>query len=268
MAVENLAVIKLGGSLITYKDRPLSINLGTLHIVAREISSFLRTETPGRLFLIHGGGSFGHFFAKQFGLNMKFSKIEPEGIAMTLTSMLQLHSLVLEQLNSKEVFCATILPSELVSVDEKKISPNGTLKIRAAFSSRMIPISFGNVLLKNGKARVISGDEIALAVVRKFRANKMIFAMDVDGIYPTSKLEGDVLDFVSANQKVGSLLRKYDVTGGLQRKMKTGMQMNKAGAEVFFLNGSKEGRLSAALKGEQVLATKIPLKRKLHRERL
>jgi isopentenyl phosphate kinase len=226
--------------------------------VAREISSFLRSENRGKLFLIHGGGSFGHFFAKQFGLNTKFSKIDPEGIATTLTSMLQLHSLVLEQLNSKDVFCATLFPSEMVSVDGKNITPNGTLRIQSAFSSRLIPITFGNLLLKNGRARIISGDEIALALVRKFRAKKVIFAMDVDGIYPTSRLEGNVLETVSPKSKVESFMRKYDVTGGMEKKLKTGIQMNKAGAEVFFLNGSKEGRLSAALKGETVLATKIP----------
>ena len=261
-ALKNLAVIKLGGSLITYKDRPLSVNLRALHVVAREISSFLRSGNPGKLFLVHGGGSFGHFYAKQFGLSTEYLKINPEGIAMTLTSMLQLHSLVLEQLNAKEVFCATLFPSEMLSADGKSISPAGTLRIQSAFASRLIPITFGNLLLKKGKARIISGDEIALALVRKFRAKKVIFAMDVDGIYPTSRMEGNVLETVSAKQKVQSLLRKFDVTGGVQKKLDTGIQMNKAGAEVFFLNGSKEGTLSAALEGERVLATKIPLESK------
>jgi isopentenyl phosphate kinase len=258
----NLTIVKLGGSLITFKDQPLSINLPALQVVARELRNFLSSEKPRKIFLIHGGGSFGHFYAKQFSLNTKFSRIEPEGVAMTLTSMLQLHSLVLKQLISKKVFCATLLPSELVSLDGKGITPNGATRIQSILSSELIPITFGNVLLRDGKARVISGDEIALALVRKFRAKKVIFVMDVDGIYPTAKLEGAILDSVSSNQKVESLLRSYDVTGGVEKKLRTGIQMNKAGAEVFFLNGSKEGRLSAALIGkEDVLGTKIPLRK-------
>jgi isopentenyl phosphate kinase len=257
-----VTIVKLGGSLITYKDRPLSVNLPSLRVIAREISGHLHTKKSSKLFLIHGGGSFGHFFAKQFGLTTKFSKIDPGGIAVTLTSMLQLHSLILEQLNSKEVFCATILPSELMAPNGKTISVYGNSRVKSIFSCGLIPITFGNLLLRNGTSRVISGDEIALALVHQFRASKVIFAMDVDGIYPTSQLGGEILREVSPEDKIGVFSRKYDVTGGVEMKLQTGIQMSKAGAEVFFVNGSKEGRLSSLLNDvKDVTSTRIIPKR-------
>ncbi|MFI5421878.1 MAG: hypothetical protein ACHQ1H_12995, partial [Nitrososphaerales archaeon] len=134
----SLTIVKLGGSLITYKDQPLSINTQALQVVARELRNFLSSEKPGKIFLIHGGGSFGHFYAKQFSLNTKFSRIKTEGVAMTLTSMLQLHSLVLKQLNSEKVFCATILPSELISLDGKGITTNGATRIQSILSCDLI----------------------------------------------------------------------------------------------------------------------------------
>ncbi|MDA4110964.1 MAG: isopentenyl phosphate kinase [Thaumarchaeota archaeon] len=263
--VENLVIIKLGGSLITDKDRPLSINLSNLRVVCREISSYLSTKIPSKIFLIHGGGSFGHFFAKRFGLTTTFSKLlKPEGIAMTLGSMLQLHSIVLEQLNSKEVFCATILPSELMSIDGKRLTPNGVMRAVTTISAGLTPITFGYVMVDRRGSRIVSGDEIALALARRFRSKKVIFAMDVDGIYPSSKLEGEILPMVSSNRKIDWLQREYDVTGGIGEKLRTGLQLSKAGAEVFFVNGSKESRLSSILRGrDDVICTRILPKKHL-----
>jgi len=258
----DISIVKLGGSLVTYKDRPLSVNLPGLRVAVRELSAYLNSNKNAKLFIIHGGGSFGHFFAKEFGLTTRFSKIQPEGVALTLTAMLQLHSLILEQLNSKEVFCATVLPSELMSSDADRITASGSARVRSIFSCGLTPISFGNVLIRKGSSRVISGDEIALALVHRFRAKNVIFAMDVDGIYPTSELRGDVLPEVSSNDKIGSITRKYDVTGGVEKKLITGLKMSKSGARVFFVNGSKEGRLSSLLNGEKdVISTRIVPKR-------
>jgi isopentenyl phosphate kinase len=178
--------------------------------------------------------------------------------------MLQLHSLVLEQLNSKEIFCGTILPSELVSPDGKKITTMGFSRIGSTIDFGLIPISFGSVLIHAGRSRVISGDEITLALTRRYRVKKVIFAMDVDGIYPDSKLDGEVLSSVSSNQKIDWLLPEYDVTGGVEKKIRTGFQLSRAGAEVFFVNGSIEGRLYSILDDRKdVISTKIFSKRHL-----
>jgi isopentenyl phosphate kinase len=256
-----LTIVKLGGSLITHKDRPLSVNLTSLRVVAREISTHLLSNKTSKLILIHGGGSFGHFFAKQFALTTRYSKYDPEGVALTLTSMLQLHSLILEQMNSKEVFCATILPSELMSLDGKTVTANGLSRINSIFSCGLIPITLGNILLRTRTSRIISGDEIALLLARRLHAARVIFALDVDGIYPTSDLSGNVLSEVSSRDKIGSVVRKFDVTGGVKKKVLTGILMAKAGTEVFFVNGSKEGRLSSLLGGRRgVISSRVSTK--------
>ncbi len=80
--IENLVIVKLGGSLITNKDIPESANIPKMKLLCREISQAISTDKALQLVLIHGGGSFGHFFAKKFGLGTVLERnVSPEGLA-------------------------------------------------------------------------------------------------------------------------------------------------------------------------------------------
>ncbi|MGD8543676.1 MAG: hypothetical protein PVG48_00980, partial [Candidatus Bathyarchaeota archaeon] len=57
-------VLKLGGSVITNKEKPLTPNLSAIKRLANEISK----ANVSRLVLVHGGGSFGHPIAKQYAI--------------------------------------------------------------------------------------------------------------------------------------------------------------------------------------------------------
>ena len=62
-----LTLLKLGGSLITDKNRPHTPRLEVLARLAEEIAA-ARRQRPGlRLLLGHGSGSFGHVPAQKYG---------------------------------------------------------------------------------------------------------------------------------------------------------------------------------------------------------
>ncbi len=82
--------------------------------------------------------------------------------------------------------------------------------------------------------------------------------MDVDGVYRSAELNGPIIRELNGELQVKSRIRDFDVTGGLQSKITTGLELSKLGADVFFVNGSKRTRLSRLLRGDNnVLATKI-----------
>ena len=256
---ENLVVVKLGGSLITNKDIPESPNFHNMKLVCREISQAISTDKSLQLILIHGGGSFGHYFARKFGLGTLLKRnASPEGLARTAAAMIKLHSVMLEELNSAGVFCGTILPIEILSRNGDSISAIGESRIITLLENGLVPITFGNVSVIENGSFIISGDTIALAIARKFRIRKATFAMDVDGVYRSAGLKGSIIHELIGEPQFKSTLRDFDVTGGLQAKIKTGFELSKLGADVFFLNGSKRNRLSKVLLGDnRVLATKI-----------
>ena len=56
--------IKLGGSLITDKNAPHTINYDTLKRVVKELKEVIDSESELNLLVGHGGGSFPHPIAK------------------------------------------------------------------------------------------------------------------------------------------------------------------------------------------------------------
>lgn len=62
--MQDLAFLKLGGSLITDKTRPYLARLDKLEALMAEIESARSKSRDLRLLLGHGSGSFGHFAVK------------------------------------------------------------------------------------------------------------------------------------------------------------------------------------------------------------
>jgi isopentenyl phosphate kinase len=228
--------------------------------VARELAEYLSSTTieSGHLVLIHGGGSYGHYYAKKFGLSTKRStELNPKGVAKTCSAMLELHSMLLEQLTEEGVFCGTVMTSEMFSDNASQISSGAADRIRSLFTCKLVPISFGNVQIWKRGVEIISGDQIALALANSFDVDRVIFAMDVDGIYPTHAMDTQILSRIEPTSKIAMSQGGYDVTGGIAVKIKTGFQLARKSADVFYLNGAKAHRLSAVLKGDY----RVPLTR-------
>jgi hypothetical protein len=62
--MKNLVFLKLGGSLITDKNKPYTSRPDKFTQIAHEIKSALSRNPDLQLILGHGPGSFGHFAVK------------------------------------------------------------------------------------------------------------------------------------------------------------------------------------------------------------
>ncbi|HZW57038.1 MAG TPA: isopentenyl phosphate kinase [Nitrososphaerales archaeon] len=257
-----VTVLKLGGSLITEKDRPLTPNTRAIRAAVRAIRLSRLPSASHRLFLVHGGGSFGHYYAKRYDLSSsRFSSVDPKAVSLTSFAMRQLHCIVLSELIRQKVNCRTIEAPDMLD-QRGHLSNLGSSLVPLLFETNLIPVSFGDVSVTKGGARIISGDEVCIALARKFDVSRVIFAMDVDGIYPDSSLRGRILSKLDrsslASLQVKSSPRKFDVTGGVGHKLELAMKLSELGCEVFFLNGNKTERLERCLLGEsEIKATKL-----------
>ncbi len=59
-----MEILKLGGSVVTHKDRPRTPNTEAITRLATEVA----TAGPRRLIMVHGGGSYGHPLAKEYDI--------------------------------------------------------------------------------------------------------------------------------------------------------------------------------------------------------
>jgi isopentenyl phosphate kinase len=247
---ESIVIAKLGGSLITNKDRALSINLKGLRHVAQAIRKSNLPSGSKKLILVHGGGSFGHYYAKKFGLTTSFSKIDPFAISKTTGAMLELHTKLRNILLEEKVSTETIPPSELLNESRTRLSTMGSRRLNDCFANDLIPISYGNVDLSSKGASILSGDTICEAVAKSLPVERLVFAMDVDGIYADKGLRGSIISRLRNENQFTSKSRKYDVTGGIARKVSLGFRLAKHGVHVFFVNGEKGDRLLNILVGK------------------
>jgi isopentenyl phosphate kinase len=259
---EKLVLVKLGGSVITNKEKPHSPNLRNMRIIGRQLSRALLADSDLRLIIIHGGGSFGHYYAKKFGLSTQITNsASPEGLARTAGSMIKLHSVLLEELCRAGVYCGTMFPLELFSGLEKPLSirESGRYRIQSVFENGLVPITFGYVNLEGDRSYIVSGDTIALALATTFPIAKTIFVMDVDGVYRSFRMKGSIIKELAQEEFLyeGSTTA-YDVTGGIKTKINAGFDIAKQGSDVYFVNGTKSPRLFKLLEdSNNVIATKI-----------
>ncbi|HYB04885.1 MAG TPA: hypothetical protein VED17_10500, partial [Nitrososphaerales archaeon] len=123
----------------------------------------------------------------------------------------------------------------------------------------LVPITFGFVNLEGKNSYVISGDTISLALASAFPISKTIFVMDVDGVFPSSKLKGAIVkDLARENFSIEGSGQKFDVTGGIKSKISTGFEIADRGSDVYFVNGAKPSRLLRVFQdSNRVVATRI-----------
>jgi isopentenyl phosphate kinase len=259
---ENLVLVKLGGSVITNKNKPLSPNLRNIRSICTQLSRALRKDKNLQLLLVHGAGSFGHYYAKKYGLGTRITETAlPEGLAYTSMAALELHSILLKELCRAGVYCDTIFPIELFSMIDKpiSISESGRRRVDSALDNGLIPITLGYVNLEGKYSYIISGDTISLALVQAFSVEKTIFVMDVDGVFPSPELKGPVVkQLAQEDLSVRGSLPKFDVTGGIESKISRAFEIADRGSDVYFVNGTKPSRLLGIFQdSNKVVATRI-----------
>jgi len=107
-----LAFIKLGGSVITDKNREATAQPEVIRRLAREIAR-ARAADPGlRLVIGHGSGSFGHFVGRHYGTHLGLRDDRGwEGYARTGAAAARLNRLVTDVFLEEGVPVVSLQPS-------------------------------------------------------------------------------------------------------------------------------------------------------------
>ena len=60
--LDRLTILKIGGSVITDKSKILKPNISSMKNISKILKKF------DRVILVHGAGSFGHYYARKYKL--------------------------------------------------------------------------------------------------------------------------------------------------------------------------------------------------------
>lgn len=256
-------ILKLGGSVITFKDKPLTPNMDAIKRLAHEIAS----SSVSPLIIVHGGGSFGHPLAAEYDIASGLKgRDQMVGFSKTHNSMVKLNMLIVEALLEEGLPAISFAPSSLIITRRGRIAILHRDVLESAINIGFTPVLYGDAVLDHEQGfAILSGDQITSRLAVEFNAERIIFGIDVDGLYtcdPKVSVEARLLTEITLNKireitLVAGSSRTVDVTGGMMGKIAEIIDPVSKGIEVLFINALIENRVYRALKGEEVIGTRI-----------
>lgn len=262
--VDQLIVLKLGGSVITDKKREFAARRDTISRIMNEISM----SRVGRLIIVHGGGSYGHPLAKQYRLSEGLqNSTQILGLVKTRQSMMDLNKILLDSAIENRLPCVSVQPSAFIKTGNGRIEDTDLGIVTSLLDLHTIPLMYGDVVLdRQLEFTILSGDQLAARLAIELGARQIVLATDVDGVFdsdpkenPKAKLVArmtghDLKELADENEKKARIV---DVTGKMMGKMREMIPAVQKGVKVVVLNGLVEGRIATALTGNKTLGTVI-----------
>jgi isopentenyl phosphate kinase len=232
------AVVKLGGSLITVKDRVCTVDWDSLTFAVEQLVDYVRSG--GRLVVVHGGGSFGHPAVKE--VLAEHGELDIRGVPYVQEAMLSLAMKVYKVFRAYEV--DVVLHTTHTLCDCQSCSYDPVLR---DFSLGLVPIVYGDAVPCNGKFVVVSGDKLASEIASELRVDCLVYAVDVPGIL----VKNEVVRKIRASDALKFLEESGDVTGGMRGKVLEASRALGRVKKVIIVGGLDDGIIKA-LRGEEV----------------
>jgi isopentenyl phosphate kinase len=254
-----VVLIKLGGSVITFKEKPLSANYKAIHNLSKILS---KLEIP--LIIVHGGGSYGHYWSVKFDMHTRLQKYDPHGISVVHSAMLTLNNILLDAFEKHRLNPYGISPSSFLINGHS--NSNKILELKKITKNNLIPVTYGDVVyIKNNKYSILSGDVLMTMLSIILDPYKIIFAINVDGIYNNMQDKKIIKEIKFENNKTYkkkqmkvNLMKNVnidDVTGGIKRKVEEATKIANTGKDVMFINGLDPIQIQKVVQGKNFKGT-------------
>ena len=238
--------------MITVKDRALTPNISAIEGLSHVLAQ-LNVPT----IVVHGGGSFGHYWSVKYDIHTKPELYDSHGITVVHESMVALNQIVIKSMLDAGLAPYGISPTSLFTNGKANVTKFNEL---IEFTRRdIVPVIFGDVVHVNeGRFSIVSGDALMTQIATYLRPSKVIFTVNVDGIYEDLRRRKLVKVFNLPNNEINIKNSSIDVTGGMGRKISEALEIARLGIDVNIVNGLNAERIFDILKGVKVKGTVIP----------
>lgn len=257
--------IKLGGGLITDKQKPFVARKDIIRRLALEIKQAINGRNIG-LVIAHGSGSFGHSAAAKYKTQEGIKdKNSVWGISEVSNAAIRINRIVMEEFLKVGLSVVSFAPKSLILAKSGKVEEIFEQPITKALKLGLIPVVYGDVVMDVDKGcGIFSSERIISELVKKFRSQfkieKIIYCGNTEGVYDGERTTMPVIDskiYKKVIDKIGGSTAT-DVTGGMFHKVREAMKVAKmVKCEVVVMSGIEEGLLAKAIKGVKIKSTVI-----------
>ena len=255
-----LTLLKLGGSLITDKDRPHTPRPDVLARLADEIAAAREVETGLPLIIGHGSGSFGHIAARKHGTRQGVqSAADWVGFATVWKEARALNQIVLEELTNAGLPVIAFPPSASVMARAGEPVRWDLLPMQAALAAGLIPLINGDTIFDEQRGgTILSTEDLFIYLAHALRPRRILLAGLEAGVwsdFPACTRLIDTLtpaSFPAAAAHISGSA-SVDVTGGMLEKVRIMLRLTEESPEMetLIFSGQQPGAVRSALLGER-----------------
>ena len=261
----NTVFVKIGGSFITYKEKPVSLNYNALHALKTIFQRALRREDLA-IVAGNGGGSFAHYVVFKY-INAHNVLLLAKCHEATRT----LNRIIVDYLVENGISATSVQTSAIIHYDENKGEFEVFYKpIETLLENSIIPVVYGECLPARNKPLIVSTEKVFELLAKHVRPSRIVLLTDVGGIYtcnPRECTNAELIREITPGNvdEVLKLLKgheKADATGGVYGKVKSMSELSKTlKVEVMIVSGfDVESAVLAILGGYPERSTLIALK--------
>ncbi len=257
----------MGGSVVTFKEKPLTPNYEGIDKILRVLGEIKKNF---KVIIVHGGGSFGHYWSVKYDMHTKPHPYSDLGISVVHESMIKLNHLIIRKLIESNLKPYSIQPSAFVfngAADPVRI--HNILDMITG--NDLIPVTFGDVIhTSENNFSILSGDTIMSMLCTELHPKFSIFTTNVDGLYHDME-KGEIVREIRVDKTdIGNIflegaLKKehsgfsFDVTGGMKRKLTESIQIAKSGIPAYLINGFHPERILDIVHDREYIGTCIKM---------
>ncbi len=265
--MQDIIFLKLGGGLITDKNKPFTAQREIIHRLGLEIKEALKT-TKSKLVIAHGSGSFGHSSAAKYNTqNGVVNNNGVWGVAEVCDAAIRINRIVMEEFLKIKLPAISFAPKSLIMARSGKVVKMFSQPIFVALELGLLPVLYGDVVMDAKKGCGIFSSEriireLATSLPSGFRVEKVVYCGNTNGVYGA---DGNTIRLINSKlfkqiQKVVGKSRSVDVTGGMAHKVKEALATARFVSNgVWIINGSKREMLKAAICGKLSEGTVIKI---------
>lgn len=266
---EPLYVLKIGGSVITEKDKELlKIRREVVRRVAIEIKTAL-SYRKFKLVFVHGVGPYGHKLVYKYGIKDGLrTEADFKAFLKVQRSVSNLNKKIVSLFKeSSGLELIPIPPHEIIIQKNKKIVQFDLEPIKENLAINKIPVLYGDMVIDiEIGGSVVSGDAIVSYLGAVLDPELILLGTDVDGIFdsdPKINRHASLIPIISkANfqeilDKIGGAI-STDVTMGMRGKI-LALKEICYGKKAIIFSALTHGNLEKVLKGESIPCTFVDM---------
>jgi len=261
MTQPELVFLKLGGSLITNKDVPLTPRPGTIKRISREISLACMNDPNIRILIGHGSGSFGHAIAAQYQTQLGEQDHNYwQGFVEVWRAARELNQIMIKALSNEDLPVLSFPPSAGVIANDRNLQSWGIRPIQTALAHGIIPVVAGDVIFDEAiGGTIFSTEELFHYLAEQLHPTRILLAGLDQGVYEDPEHPEKIIQHITPAQlnEVEPSLKgssSADVTGGMLSKVQWMLSLVSKipQLKVQIFSGAEPGNIQKALAGMEL----------------